>query len=98
MEKTGAIKFEHISFGKKLKSMLSVDFRRMFTTPLFYIMVGIALVIPILVLVAVSIITIVPEASLIDFFSLIIIASFSAKLVVFPFPFINELALGVKPL
>lgn len=51
MEKTGTIKFEHISFGKKLKSMLSVDFRRMFTTPLFYIMVGIAVVIPVLVLV-----------------------------------------------
>lgn len=51
MEKAGEIKFEHISFGKKLKSMLSVDFRRMFTTPLFYILAGIAVVIPILVLV-----------------------------------------------
>ena len=51
MEKMGEIKIEHISFGKKLKSMLSVDFRRMFTTPLFYILVGIAVVIPILVLV-----------------------------------------------
>ncbi len=51
MEKTGTIRFEHIGFGKKLKSMLSVDFRRMFTTPLFYIMVGIAVVIPVLVLV-----------------------------------------------
>ena len=45
------LKFEHQSFGKKLKSMLSVDFRRMFTMPLLYIMMGIALVIPILVLV-----------------------------------------------
>lgn len=51
MEKTENIKFEHNSFGKRLKSMLSVDFRRMFTIPLFYIMVGIAAVIPILVLV-----------------------------------------------
>lgn len=39
------------SFGKRLKSMLKVDFRRLFTTKLFYIMVGVALVIPILILV-----------------------------------------------
>lgn len=45
------MKFERNSFGKRLKSMLSVDFRRMFTMPLFYIMVGISLVIPILILV-----------------------------------------------
>ncbi len=51
MEKTEKIKFAHNSFGKRLKSMLSVDFRRMFTMPLLYIMVGIAAVIPILVLV-----------------------------------------------
>lgn len=44
-------KFEHNSFGKRLKSMLSVDFRRMFTQRLFYIMFGIAVVIPVLVLV-----------------------------------------------
>lgn len=44
-------KFEHNSFGKRLKSMLSVDFRRMFTQCLFYIMMGIAVVIPVLVLV-----------------------------------------------
>ena len=50
MEKTGEIRFARNSFSKRLKSMLSVDFRRMFTTPLFYIMVGIAVVIPILVL------------------------------------------------
>ena len=43
--------FEHNSFGKRLKSMLKVDFRRMFTMPLLYIMVGICLVIPILILV-----------------------------------------------
>lgn len=49
MEK--GIKFEHNSFGKRLKSMLSVDFRRMFTTPFFYIMMGICLVVPILILV-----------------------------------------------
>ena len=51
MENTGTIRFEHIGFGKKLKSMLSVDFRRMFTTPWFYIMVGVCLAIPILILV-----------------------------------------------
>ena len=44
-------KVENNSFKKRLKSMLSVDFRRMFTMPLFYIMVGISLVIPILILV-----------------------------------------------
>ena len=36
---------------KKLKSMLKVDFRRMFTTPLFYIVTGTCLVVPILILV-----------------------------------------------
>lgn len=45
------MKFEKNSFGKRLKSMLSVDFRRMFTMPLFYIMAGVSLVIPILILV-----------------------------------------------
>ena len=39
------------SFGKRLRTMLSVDFRRMFTMPLLYIMVGACLVIPILILV-----------------------------------------------
>ena len=46
-----AIKFEKNSFKDRLKSMLGVDFRRMFTSPLFYIMVGISLVMPILILV-----------------------------------------------
>ena len=45
------MKFEHNSFGKRLKSMLSVDFRRLFTTRMFYIMLAIAAVIPVLVLV-----------------------------------------------
>lgn len=43
--------FEKNTFSKRLKSMLKVDFRRMFTMPLFYIMVGISLVMPILILV-----------------------------------------------
>lgn len=51
MEMTKKVKFESNSFGKRLKSMLKVDFRRMFTTPLFYIMIGVCLVIPILILV-----------------------------------------------
>lgn len=45
------VSFESYKFGKRLKGMLKVDFRRMFTTKLFYIMVGVAFVIPILVLV-----------------------------------------------
>lgn len=44
-------KIEKNSFGKRLRSMLKVDFRRLFTTKLFYIMIMVALVIPILVLV-----------------------------------------------
>lgn len=39
------------SFGARLKSMLALDNRRMFTTSLFYIMLGISFVIPILILV-----------------------------------------------
>lgn len=49
------MKFEHNSFGKRLGTMLKVDFRRMFTQPLLYIMVGVALVIPVLVLVMTTI-------------------------------------------
>lgn len=45
------VKFEHNTLGKRLKSMLKVDFRRMFTMRLFYIMTGICLVVPILILV-----------------------------------------------
>lgn len=39
------------SFSKRLKTMLKVDSKRMFNSPLFYIMVGIAFVVPILILV-----------------------------------------------
>ena len=45
------MKFEHNSFGKRLGTMLKVDFRRIFTMPLLYIMVGACLVMPILILV-----------------------------------------------
>ena len=48
------IKFETNTFNKRLKSMLNVDFKRMFISPLFYILVGVCLVIPILILVMTS--------------------------------------------
>ena len=43
-----AVRFEKCSFGKRMKSMLKVDFRRMFKSKLFYILIACALVIPIL--------------------------------------------------
>ena len=46
--------FEKQNFGRKLKSMLRVDFRRAFTMPLVYIMAGISFVIPVLILVMTS--------------------------------------------
>ena len=49
-----AVKFDKKSFKKRLSTMLGVDFRRMFTSPLFYLMIGISLIIPILILVMVT--------------------------------------------
>ena len=46
-----SVKFEKFSFKKRLSSMLGVDFRRMLTSPLLYIMVAISFVMPILILV-----------------------------------------------
>lgn len=46
-----AINFIKNNFKKRIKSMLGVDFRRMLTSPLFYIMIGVSLVLPILILV-----------------------------------------------
>ena len=43
------LQFESPSFGKRLRSMLGVDFYRLFHTPLFYIFLGIAAIIPALV-------------------------------------------------
>lgn len=43
--------FPKYTFKVRLKSMLGVDFRRMFTSPLFYLMIGISFVMPILILV-----------------------------------------------
>lgn len=39
------------AFGRRLKSMLNVDFKRMFTQPLVYIMVAVAFLMPIFILV-----------------------------------------------
>ncbi|MGN0806389.1 MAG: hypothetical protein ACI4MC_05055, partial [Candidatus Coproplasma sp.] len=55
------IKIEKQNFGKMLKTMLKVDFRRMFTMPLAYIMAGVSLVLPILILVMT---TMMPETSI----------------------------------
>ena len=44
-------KFERSSMSSRVKTMLKVDFRRMFTTRFLYIMVGICLVMPVLMLV-----------------------------------------------
>ena len=46
MEKV--MKFEKISFAGRIKSMLNVDFRRMFKSKLFYILITCFLVMPIL--------------------------------------------------
>ena len=40
--------FEKISFGDRLRSMLKVDFKRMFKSKLFYILLACALVLPVL--------------------------------------------------
>ena len=48
------VKFEKNTFKKRLKSMLGVDFRRMLVSPLFYIMIAISLMIPVLILVMTS--------------------------------------------
>lgn len=45
------LQFEKQTFAKKLKSMLKVDFKRMFTMPLLYIMAGVSLALPILIVV-----------------------------------------------
>lgn len=44
------LNFASPSFGKRLKGMLSVDFYRLFHTPLFYIFLGIAAIIPALII------------------------------------------------
>ena len=46
MEKSSELKFESPSFSKRIKGMLGVDFYRLFHTPLFYIFLSIAAIIP----------------------------------------------------
>lgn len=45
----GKLEFKNPSFIQRIKGMLSVDFYRLFHTPLFYIFLGIAAIIPALV-------------------------------------------------
>lgn len=44
------MRFESPSFGKRLKGMLGVDFYRLFHTPLYYIFLAIAAIIPAMIL------------------------------------------------
>ena len=48
------VTFENFGFGKRMKSMLKVDFRRMFKSRVFYILIACALVMPILMTVMMS--------------------------------------------
>ena len=52
MENT--VNFDKNSFGKRLKSMLRIDMRRMFKSKLFYILIACALIMPILMTVMMS--------------------------------------------
>lgn len=56
-------RLEHSSAGRRVKTMLAVDFRRMFTTRFLYIMLGICLVMPVLILVMT---TMFGDASIVD--------------------------------
>lgn len=44
------LRFDHPSFAKRLKGMLGVDFYRLFHTPLYYIFLAIAAIIPAMIL------------------------------------------------
>lgn len=50
MQPIRELKFESPTFFKRLKGMLGVDFYRLFSTPLFYIFLAIAAIIPAMVL------------------------------------------------
>ncbi len=50
MDATRKITFDSPSFARRLRGMLGVDFYRLFHTPLFYIFLGIAAVIPAMIL------------------------------------------------
>ena len=59
MNATRELTFESPSFGRRLRGMLGVDFYRLFHTPLFYIFLVIAAIIPAMV----SAMTMMPDAS-----------------------------------
>ena len=59
MENTREINFESPSFARRIKGMLGVDFYRLFHTPLFYIFLAIAAIIPAMV----SAMTMMPDPS-----------------------------------
>ncbi len=46
-----SVNFEKNTFKRRFRSMITLDLRRMFTSPIFYIMLGISLIMPILILV-----------------------------------------------
>lgn len=50
MEKAHELKFESPSFFTRLKGMLGVDFYRLFHTPMYYIFLAIAAIIPAMIL------------------------------------------------
>lgn len=50
MEAVRELRFESPSFSKRLKGMLGVDFYRLFHTPMFYIFLAIAAIIPAMIL------------------------------------------------
>ena len=56
---TRELKFEEPSFTQRIKGMLGVDFYRLFHTPLFYIFLAIAAIIPAMV----SAMTMMPDQS-----------------------------------
>ena len=59
MTNTREIKFESPTFAQRIKGMLGVDFYRLFRTPLFYIFLAIAAIIPAMV----SAMTMMPDQS-----------------------------------
>ena len=59
MTNTRKIKFESPTFAQRIKGMLGVDFYRLFHTPLFYIFLAIAAIIPAMV----SAMTMMPDQS-----------------------------------
>ncbi|MBQ9806299.1 MAG: hypothetical protein IJW49_07330 [Clostridia bacterium] len=54
---TAPLSFESPTFAKRIKGMLGVDFYRLFHTPLFYIFLAIAAIIPAMV----SAMTVMPD-------------------------------------